>query len=43
VEVRDSVLRGVARGSRLEYVEELVLRNVVIEPSTESANQEERR
>jgi polygalacturonase len=43
VEVRDSVLGGVTRGSRLEHVEELVLRNVVIEPSKEPANQEEAR
>ena len=31
--VRDSVFRGVAEGSRLEHVEELVLRNVVLEPA----------
>jgi len=32
VSVRDSVFRGVAEPSRLEHVEELVLRNVVLEP-----------
>ena len=31
--VRDSAFRGVAEGSRLEHVEELVLRNVVLEPA----------
>jgi polygalacturonase len=31
--VRDSAFRGVARGSRLEHVEDLTLRNVVIEPA----------
>ncbi len=31
--VRDSVFRGVAKGSRLEHVEDLVLRNVVLEPA----------
>jgi polygalacturonase len=30
--VRDSSFRGVAKGSRLEHVEYLVLRNVVLEP-----------
>jgi len=43
VEVRQSVLRGVSRGSRMEHVDELVLRNVVIEPSKQPANQEEAR
>jgi unsaturated rhamnogalacturonyl hydrolase len=33
VVVRDSALRGVTRGSRLEHVEDLVLRNVVLEPA----------
>jgi hypothetical protein len=32
VSVHDSVFRGVADGSRLEHVEKLVLRNVVLEP-----------
>jgi len=32
VSVHDSVFRGVAEASRLEHVEELVLRNVVLEP-----------
>jgi polygalacturonase len=31
--VRDSVFHDVAEGSRLEHVEELVLRNVVLEPA----------
>jgi polygalacturonase len=31
--VRDSAFRGVAKGSRLEHVEDLVLRNVVLEPA----------
>jgi polygalacturonase len=31
--VRDSVLRGVTKGSRLEHVEDLVLRNVTLEPA----------
>ena len=33
VTVRDSAFRGVAKGSRLEHVEDLVLRNVVLEPA----------
>jgi polygalacturonase len=33
--VRDSVFRGVLRGSRLEHVEDLVLRNVRIEPGNQ--------
>ena len=33
VAVRDSAFRGVAKGSRLEHVEDLVLRNVVLEPA----------
>lgn len=33
VVVRDSAFRGVAKGSRLEHVEGLVLRNVVLEPA----------
>jgi polygalacturonase len=33
VRVRDSVFRGVAKGSRLEHVRELVLRDVVLEPA----------
>jgi polygalacturonase len=33
VSVRDSVFRGVAQPSRLEHVEELVLRSVVLEPA----------
>jgi unsaturated rhamnogalacturonyl hydrolase len=41
--VRDSVLRGVAEASRLEGVEELVLRNVVLEPASRTAAMEERR
>lgn len=32
VTIRDSAFRGVAKGSRLEHVEDLVLRNVVLEP-----------
>ena len=31
--MQDSVFRGVAKGSLLENVEELVLRNVVLEPA----------
>jgi polygalacturonase len=42
VVVRDSVFRGVAKGSRLEHVEDLVLRNVVLEPEGQG-NGEERR
>jgi len=30
--VRDSAFRGVAKGSRLEHVEDIVLRNVTLEP-----------
>lgn len=30
--VRDSALRGVTKGSRIEHAEDLVLRNVVLEP-----------
>ena len=33
VTVRDSVFRAVAKGSRLEHLEDLVLRNVVLEPA----------
>ena len=33
VTIRDSAFRGVAKGSRLEHVEDLVLRNVVLEPA----------
>ena len=33
VRVQDSVFRGVAQGSLLENVKELVLRNVVLEPA----------
>ena len=33
VRVRDSAFRGVTKGSRLEHVEDLVLRNVVLEPA----------
>jgi polygalacturonase len=33
VTVRDSAFRGVTKGSRLEHVEDLVLRNVVLEPA----------
>jgi polygalacturonase len=33
--VRQSALRGVARGSRLEHVEELILRDVTVEPAPE--------
>jgi hypothetical protein len=32
VRVFDSVFRGVREGSRLEHVEELLLRNVALEP-----------
>jgi hypothetical protein len=38
--VRDSVFRGVAEGSRLEHVAELVLRNVVLEPGSWVATRE---
>ena len=31
--VRDSAFRGVLKGSRLEHVEDLVLRNVTLEPA----------
>jgi len=41
VVVRDSTFRGVARGSLLEHVGDLLLRNVVIQPSKPSSNQEE--
>jgi unsaturated rhamnogalacturonyl hydrolase len=41
--VRDSVFQGVAEPSRLEGVEELVLRNVVLEPAGRTATMEERR
>jgi polygalacturonase len=41
--VRDSAFRGVARGSRLEHVEELVLRNVALEPADTAATMERRR
>jgi polygalacturonase len=41
--LRDSVFRGVAEASRLEGVEELVLRNVVLEPAGRTAAMEERR
>jgi polygalacturonase len=40
VAVRDSVFRGVTRGSLLEHVEYLVLRNTTILPSTGTSNQE---
>jgi polygalacturonase len=43
VSVRDSVFRDVAEGSRLEHVDELVLRNVVLEPAGGAATREERR
>jgi polygalacturonase len=43
VSVRDSAFRGVAEGSRLEHVEELVLRNVVLEPGSSAATREDRR
>ncbi len=33
VAVRDSAFRGVAKGSHLEHVEDLLLRNVVLEPA----------
>ena len=33
VTVRDSAFRGVTKGSRLEHVEDLVLRDVVLEPA----------
>jgi polygalacturonase len=41
--VRDSALRGVERGSRLENVEELVLRNVTLEPAGMATTMENRR
>jgi polygalacturonase len=41
--VRDSVFRGLAEASRLEHVEELVLRNVALEPASRAATREERR
>jgi hypothetical protein len=43
VSVRDSAFRGVAEASRLEHVEELVLRNVALEPASRAATTEERR
>ena len=43
VSVRDSIFRGVREASRLEHVAELLLRNVVVEPFTESPRGEERR
>ena len=43
VSVRDSVFRDVAEGSRLEHVEELLLRNVVLEPAGRAATREEGR
>jgi polygalacturonase len=43
VSVRDSAFRGVAEASRLEHVEELVLRNVALEPASRAATMEERR
>ncbi len=43
VSVRDSVFHDVAEGSRLEHVEEIVLRNVVLEPASRAATREERR
>jgi polygalacturonase len=43
VSIHDSVFRGVTEGSRLEHVEELVLRNVALEPGSRAATMEERR
>lgn len=41
VVVRDSAFRAVDKGSLLEHVEDLALRNVVIQPSKQPSNQEE--
>jgi polygalacturonase len=43
VSVSDSAFRDVAKGSRLEHVEDLVLRNVILEPAQQKGNTEERR
>jgi polygalacturonase len=43
VRVDDSVFRGVAKGSLVEHVEELVLRNVALEPAGMAATMEKRR
>ena len=40
LEVRDSALREVERGSLLEQVEDLLLQNVIIQPSLQLSNQE---
>jgi polygalacturonase len=42
VSVRDSVFGDVAEGSRLAHVEELVLRNVVLEPASRATREERR-
>jgi polygalacturonase len=42
VSVRDSVFRGLAEASRLEHVEELVLRNVALEPDGRTTREERR-
>ena len=41
--VRDSAFHGVARGSLLEHVDDLVLHDVVVQPSKQPPNQEETR
>jgi polygalacturonase len=41
--VRDSAFRGVAKGSRLEHVEDLTLRNVVVEPAPQESTRKEPR
>ena len=38
--VRDSAFRGVAKGSRLEHVEDLTLRNVVLVPEGEKPKEQ---
>jgi polygalacturonase len=43
VSVRDSTFRGVAEGSRLEHVKELLLRDVVLVPEGRAATREDRR
>jgi len=42
VSVRDSVFGDVAEGSRLAHVEELVLRNVVLEPASRATREDRR-
>jgi hypothetical protein len=37
----EGVFRGVTKGSRLEHVEDLVLRNVVLEPERQGNGEEQ--